>query len=79
MTDDPGGIVRWGPKLVEQLEWHWDHQLRRRLEGLTDDEYFWEPVPGWSVRPAGTSSGHRELILHGVEIALLRDLHPALA
>lgn len=27
-------------------------QLRRRLEGLTDDEYFWEPVAGcWSVRP----------------------------
>ncbi|KIF78496.1 hypothetical protein QR77_01975 [Streptomyces sp. 150FB] len=23
-----------------------------RLEGLTDDEYLWEPVPGgWSVRP----------------------------
>lgn len=29
-------------------------RLRRRLEGLTDREYLWEPVPGsWSVRPAG--------------------------
>ena len=26
-------------------------RLRSRLEGLTDGEYFWEPVPGsWSVR-----------------------------
>ena len=27
-------------------------QLRRRLHGLGDEEYLWEPVPGcWSVRP----------------------------
>jgi uncharacterized damage-inducible protein DinB len=27
-------------------------RTRRRLDGLTDDEYLWEPVPGcWSVRP----------------------------
>jgi hypothetical protein len=27
---------------------------RPRLEGLADDEYLWEPVPGaWSVRPRG--------------------------
>ena len=25
-------------------------RLRKRLEGLTDDEYFWEPVPGcWNI------------------------------
>jgi hypothetical protein len=37
--------------LLEQLGWHWDHHLRPRLEGLTDDEYFWEPVDGcWSIR-----------------------------
>src|SRR5438034_698143 len=25
-------------------------RLRRRLEALTEDEYFWEPVPGcWTV------------------------------
>jgi hypothetical protein len=27
-------------------------RTRARLDGLTDDEYLWEPVPGcWSVRP----------------------------
>ncbi|NNG18670.1 DinB family protein [Naumannella sp. ID2617S] len=40
-----------------QLDWHWDNQLRPRLDGLTDDEYFWRPTPGaWSVRPAGTGA-----------------------
>jgi hypothetical protein len=29
-------------------------RLRDRLDGLTDGEYFWEPVDGcWSVRPVG--------------------------
>jgi hypothetical protein len=41
----------WTNELATQLSWHWDDQLRPRLEGLMDDEYFWEPVPGcWSVR-----------------------------
>jgi hypothetical protein len=40
--------------LVDQLDWHWSRQLRPRLAGLTDDEYFWEPVPGcWSLRRDG--------------------------
>jgi len=43
--------------LRDQLEWHWKEQLRQRLDGLTDEEYFWEPVPdAWSVRRRGTSS-----------------------
>lgn len=43
--------------LVEQLSWHWEHQLRPRLDGLTDAEYFWEPVPGaWNVHPRGQGS-----------------------
>jgi enamine deaminase RidA (YjgF/YER057c/UK114 family) len=43
--------------LREQLQFHWNHQLRARLEGLTDDEYFWAPVPdAWSVRPRGSST-----------------------
>lgn len=47
----------WTARLVEQSEWHWSRQLRPRLVGLTDDEYFWEPAPGaWNVRPRGTSS-----------------------
>jgi hypothetical protein len=39
----------------------WVYQrTRRRLDGLTDDELRWEPVD--------------ELIHHGAEVALLRDL-----
>ncbi|BBZ35259.1 DinB family protein [Mycolicibacterium confluentis] len=41
--------------LVYQLEYHWTEQLRPRLDGLTDDEYLWEPVPGaWTVHPDGS-------------------------
>jgi hypothetical protein len=44
----------WGRMLVGQLEFYWDVHLRPRLEGLTDEEYFWEPVEGcWSLRRAG--------------------------
>jgi hypothetical protein len=47
----------WNALLRDQLTWHWTHQLRDRLDGLTDDEYFWEPVPDcWSVRPRGTGT-----------------------
>lgn len=54
MDDDE---LDWNRTLREQWEFHWDHQLRPRLDGLTDDEYFWSPVPGaWSVRPRGTST-----------------------
>jgi len=43
--------------LVDQLEFHWRHQLRPRLAGLTDEEYFAELVPGaWNVRPRGTGT-----------------------
>jgi hypothetical protein len=37
-------------RLADQLDFHWQHQLRPRLDGLTDEEYFWEPVPDcWTV------------------------------
>ncbi|WP_347354546.1 DinB family protein [Intrasporangium sp.] len=40
--------------LVEQLDWHWTHQLRARLASLSDDEYLWEPTPGaWNLHPRG--------------------------
>jgi DinB superfamily len=43
--------VDWNAELVQQLDGHWRHQLRPRLDGLTDEEYFWEPVAGcWNVR-----------------------------
>ncbi|MFI6102475.1 DinB family protein [Lentzea sp. NPDC051213] len=45
----------WNKHLTDQLDWHWQNQLRPRLEGLTDDEYFWEPVPGaWTVHRDGS-------------------------
>jgi hypothetical protein len=41
-------------ELADQLDFHWTHALRPRLAGLTDDEYFWQPVPGcWTVHPDG--------------------------
>ncbi|GAA4216896.1 DinB family protein [Actinocatenispora rupis] len=47
----------WTGQLLGQLTWHWEHQLRPRLDGLTDDEYFWEPVAdAWTLRPRGTGS-----------------------
>jgi hypothetical protein len=47
----------WNTELVGQLEWHWEHQLRPRLDGLTDAEYFWQPVPGsWNVSRRGEST-----------------------
>lgn len=51
-TDD----LDWNRALRDQWEFHWNRQLRARLDGLTDDEYFWSPAPeAWSVRPRGTS------------------------
>ncbi|MFI1192968.1 DinB family protein [Micromonospora sp. NPDC020750] len=47
----------WNRTLREQFEFHWNHQLRARLAGLTDDEYFWSPAPdAWNVRPRGSST-----------------------
>jgi len=41
-------------ELAFQLDFHWTHSLRPRLEGLTDDEYFWQPVPNcWTVHSDG--------------------------
>lgn len=52
--------INWSNELVEQLDWQWQNHLRPRLEGLTDQEYFWEPVPGcWSLRKRGISTAPR--------------------
>ena len=41
-------------QLADQLDYHWTNQLRPRLDGLTDDEYFWQPVADcWTVHPDG--------------------------
>jgi hypothetical protein len=40
----------WNAEVVDQLESHWTDQLRPRLSGLTDAEYFWQPVPAcWTL------------------------------
>lgn len=45
--------MKWKDQLLEQLTFHWDMQIRPRLDGLTDEEYLWEPAPGsWSIRPS---------------------------
>lgn len=42
-------------QLADQLDVHWHTQLRPRLDGLTDDEYFWQPVPDcWTVHADGS-------------------------
>ena len=47
----------WERLLPEQLDWWWHAHLRPRMNGLTDDEYHWEPVPGmWGVRPRDPSA-----------------------
>ena len=52
MTTRTAADLDWTAELLGQLTFHWTAQLRPRLEGLTDDEYRWEPVPGcWNLRP----------------------------
>lgn len=49
--------IDWSAQLAAQLEWHWQNQLRPRLDGLSDAEYLWEPVPGsWSIRKRADAS-----------------------
>jgi hypothetical protein len=45
--------MNWTSALIDdQLGFYWDYSLWPRLEGLTDEEYLWEPVDNcWSVRP----------------------------
>lgn len=50
--DIPAPPQGWTSVLLDQLTFHWDAHLRPKLEGLTDEEFSWEPVAGcWSVRP----------------------------
>lgn len=42
--------IDWNHDLRDQLAFHWDYHFMPRLAGLTDEEYFREPVPGcWNV------------------------------
>ncbi|SDD75708.1 DinB family protein [Glycomyces harbinensis] len=38
--------LNWNQAIVGQLEFYWEVHLRPRLEGLTDEEYWWEPASG---------------------------------
>lgn len=49
--------VDWSVQVLDQLTFGWESIARPRLEGLTDDEYRWEPVAGcWSIRPRAEST-----------------------
>ena len=58
--------------LADQLDWYWREQARPRLDGLTDEEYLWEPASyAWTVRHrddpapswAGTRAGSGEWLI----------------
>lgn len=55
MTGTPRILARMTDiktELVGLSEYVFGARIRPRLEGLTDDEYFWEPAPRcWSLRP----------------------------
>jgi len=61
--------IDWNRELFNQLDRHWRNQARPRLDGLTDDEYLWEPVAGcWNVRsrsraPADLAHGAGDHVL----------------
>ncbi|MHC5559114.1 DinB family protein [Kocuria sp. U4B] len=39
--------------VIDQIDRHWTQQLRPRLAGLSDEEYFFDPTGGsaWTVHP----------------------------
>ncbi|NED97265.1 hypothetical protein G1H11_18360 [Phytoactinopolyspora alkaliphila] len=52
----------WRSELLEQLEFYWTAHFLPRLKGMTDEEYFWEPVGGcWSLREDGQGALALEL------------------
>ncbi|MGZ0153275.1 DinB family protein [Kribbella sp. WER1] len=49
--------VDWNAEVVDQIGTHWQERLRPRLDGLSDDEYFWQPVAGcWTLSRRGEST-----------------------
>ncbi|MEV6850751.1 DinB family protein [Actinoplanes sp. NPDC051411] len=58
--------MNWASALIDdQLGFYWNYSLWPRLEGLTDEEYLWEPVADcWSVRP--DEHGAMRIDGHGV-------------
>lgn len=47
--------------LESQIDWWWSRLFRPRLDGLTDDELWWEPVEGsWTLRRGDDGRFHYE-------------------
>ncbi len=47
-------VFSWNHELLDQLDFAWNVQFLPRMQGITDEEYLWEPVDGClSVRPVG--------------------------
>ncbi|BBX98233.1 hypothetical protein AWC15_14300 [Mycobacterium lacus] len=71
-------------QLADELDWRWRARLRPRLDGLTDHEQFWQPVPNcWTVHPDDSATlcsrrGPVSLVAERVLRAKLRDRNPAL-
>lgn len=43
--------MEWNQQLIDQLDFAWTYQFLPRMDGLTDEEYLREPVPGcWNVQ-----------------------------
>ncbi|WP_159941248.1 MULTISPECIES: DinB family protein [unclassified Nocardiopsis] len=51
--------VNWTGEILAQLRFYWDDSLWPRLEGLTDEEFHWEPVPGARTVRRGPGGLHQ--------------------
>jgi hypothetical protein len=51
--------MEWTTQLADQLDWHWQHMFRPGLDGLTDHDDLWEPVPDYpgTDRPLTAEGG----------------------
>lgn len=44
--------IDWKHELIEQMEFAWSYHFLHRMQGMTDEEYLWEPVADvWTVHP----------------------------
>jgi hypothetical protein len=66
--------------LLDQIEYHVREHLRPRLEGLTDEEYFFDPSGAgraWTVHPRAADGGTPPTGLQGGSGAMVIDFeHP---
>lgn len=62
--------------LLDQIEWHLREQLRPRLEGLTDEEYFFDPSGtgrAWTVHPRTPAEEQPPTSIQGGSGAMVID------